>query len=274
MAQVRSGMWSNVHSVMPVVPAVREVVEGLYDEEVRPHLGIVRARMEELGLGGGRGLEKEVVSAVCGSSWGWLDYSECEQNPVVVLRGRAARFVDPQGADVYSAETWQRWDAIFAELSRKCFEFPGSRYACAQALGQCSEFVSYTCGARLRIVQLCLKRGSLRYADRKGKRGRTSPPTIYAVDVTGRAIRGKEPAAEEPKTEAYPSLLPRASEPEKSSRAWIEDWEQKEGVVLDNRRTFLHIPESLPAAAFSKSLPSALFESDRSDADRAVLGVR
>ena len=78
----------------------------------------------------------------------------------------------------------------------------------------------------------------------------------------------------EAKTEAYPSLLPRASEPEKSSRAWIEDWEQKEGVVLDNRRTFLHIPESLPAAAFSKSLPSALFESDRSDADRAVLCVR
>jgi len=221
---------------------------------------------------------------------------------VVVLHERAARFIDPKGPDVYSAETWARWEAIFAVLAKGRFEFPGSRYACAQHLGTCSEFADFTVGARLHIVQLCLKRGMLRYADRKGnKRSRASPPTIEAVDLTAgrvcedasqrgpstksacrprgpskRASQEKCAAESEAATVLYPCLLP--ERPEKGEpecgRAWFEEMEAKEGVVLDNRRTFLHIPDAVPASSFSKSLPSALYESDRSEADRAVLVCR
>ena len=293
----------SVKCKLPHAKLVRQAVEGLYADEVQPYLGIVRARMEELGAVGGRELEGKIVKAVESSSWAWLDYSEYEQNPVVVLHEHAARWIDPKGPDVYSAETWERWEAIFAVLAKGGFEFPGSRYACARHLGTCSEFVDFTVGARLHIVQLCLKRGMLRYADRKSsKRSRASPPTIEAVDLTdGRvcedtsqrgpstksACRQRGPstksaslakcvAESEVAATVYPCLLPELPEKGETEcgRAWFEEMESKEGVVLDNRRTFLHIPDAVPASSFSKSLPSALYESDRSDADRAVLVCR
>ena len=191
-------------------------MDSLYDDEVEPTVGIVRRRVEELGgpaLPCGA-IEKMVEAA----PWGELDESRGERNRIVRLF-RAPRFVDPLGPDEY-AEQWQVWDAALAILAQRRAEFPGSRYSCAQALGRCGEFARFTLGRRQHIVQLCLKRGSLKYLDTPRGRG-NKRPTIAAVAIV--AVPGRGPLSERQvpagRTDAQAQTPHAASDPEPVTEA-------------------------------------------------------
>lgn len=216
--------WIGVSSHCKVFAAV----DSLYDDEVEPTVGIVRRRVEELG---GPVLPFDVIEKmVQAAPWGELDESRGERNRIVRLF-RPAHFVDPLGPDEYT-EQWQVWDAAMAILAQRQAEFPGSRYSCAQALGHCGEFARFTLGRRQHIVQLCLKRGSLKYVETKRTPNRKQgPPTIMPVAIvavpgrgalseqqvptgqTGtkapapRAASDPEVGAESPEPERYPRLL-------------------------------------------------------------------
>lgn len=139
---------------------LRGAVQSLYDDQVKPTIGIIRRRMQELYDAdlSCKAIEQTLVQAP------GVILDGKTSNHTAVLVGQEGNFVDPlDPSDPFPEDIWNCLYEVVSVAAEKQVYWRGGRYGCAQQLKALPILSHYTLGRVQHLVQLAIQKKLLGY---------------------------------------------------------------------------------------------------------------
>jgi len=139
---------------------LRGAVQSLYDDQVKPTIGIIRRRMQELYDAdlSCKAIEQTLVQAP------GVILDGKTSNHTAVLVGQEGHFVDPlDQSDPFPEDVWNVLEEVVSVAAEKQVYWRGGRYGCAQQLKALPILSHYTLGQVQHLVQLAIQKKLLGY---------------------------------------------------------------------------------------------------------------
>jgi len=139
---------------------LRGAVQSLYDDQVKPTIGIIRRRMQELYDAdlSCKAIEQTLVQAP------GVILDGKTSNHTAVLVGQEGNFVDPlDPSDPFPEDVWNCLEEVVSVAAEKQVYWRGGRYGCAQQLKALPILSHYTLGQVQHLVQLAIQKKLLGY---------------------------------------------------------------------------------------------------------------
>lgn len=153
-------------------------VKSLYEDQVKPTIGIIRRRIQELY---DVDMTCKAIELTLGTAPGFMLDGKTS-NHTALLVGETARFVDPLDPDdSYPEAVWEVIEEVVSAAAASSVYWRGGRYGCAQQLKALPVLQGYTLGQVQHIVQLAITKKLLGY---KGG-------TLVAYELSRHGHKGK-----------------------------------------------------------------------------------